>query len=792
MKKEANDARKRKVDLDIQRDIDKRYKRIVQYKKRKYHESIAKELDEMNSNDPNDYWKFLKKVKKKSDPFKHLDINQFTDYYISNNSPPKQKEFDYDLMHEIESGINDFKQPDNPEQIDDIKNDIINGPILESEIILALKKTKSGKSGGSDGITSEFYKFTNGLLDKPLIALFNFIFNSGQYPEEWSTGLINPIYKHGEKKNPQNYRKITLLTALGKLFESVLNNRLQYFVKCLNLEDPQQNGFNPDTQTVDNAFILNSIIEKYRAEKRPVYACFVDFKSAFDFVNRPALLYKLMKSGVKGKMFEILRSIFKKASSRVKWDGLIGKLFKNDTGVLQGGVISPNLFKLYLNDIHKYLGSDCGVQLGKLILNYLLFANDLILISETKSGLQKLLNRLSKFCSRWHLILNEEKTKFMTFNKKYEISNTVSTMTFNDKQIEEVDKYKYVGIVFSNKPDTYVDHYDYIKDKVMHSIYSLKSLLKQAAGNHMPYHLLIKLFDQQIRPIIEYGSEIWCPNKEMYNIEKLQIVFLKNIFSLNKHTPTLAVLGDTGKTPLWFRQKISVIKYWARIQQLPQNNILRQSYNELYRLHLAGHRTWVNKVSIFLEANGQGYLPLSCQLSNYETGTIIRKAKEIMFTHNQTFFFDNVNDSNSHPKLRTYKLVKTTFGTEPYILTIKNKKFQRAIFRLRASSHRLAIETGRHTIPITPLALRKCQYCNSNDIDDEIHFTLKCQFHKKQRQDLISLLSTSFSDISDEESYRNAFIFLLTSQDVHIIETLGKFLYSAFNKREQYPLGELT
>ena len=298
-----------------------------------------------------------------------------------------------------------------------IMNDILNGPITLDELNKALKNSKTGKACGIDGIQMEFLKFSKGHLDKPLLSLFNYIFDNGVYPKAWSTGLINPIFKQNDKTLAENYRKITLLSSLSKTFENILNNRLSYCKETVMSDDPLQNGFNKDTPVTDNVFILNGIIEKYKATKKPLYVCFVDFKSAFDNVNRKALFYKLSKQDVKGKFYKIIKSMLNNAKSKVKWDNNLGDIIDNLYGVLQGGVISPALFKIFIEDLPKYLDPEDGVKMGSILIHYLLHADDLVLISETSSGLQNLLLGLETFCSRWHITVNLVKTNVLIFNK---------------------------------------------------------------------------------------------------------------------------------------------------------------------------------------------------------------------------------------------------------------------------------------------------------------------------------------------------------------------------------------
>ena len=104
-------------------------------------------------------------------------------------------------------------------------------------------------------------------------------------------------------------------------------------------------------------FVLNRISDKCKVVGLPLYACFADFKSAFDLINCSRLLYKLMNEGCSGKFLAIVQSTFRHSTSRVKWRGCLGEIFENIYGVLQGGVLSPNLFKLFHEDLPDYINA---------------------------------------------------------------------------------------------------------------------------------------------------------------------------------------------------------------------------------------------------------------------------------------------------------------------------------------------------------------------------------------------------------------------------------------------------
>ena len=133
----------------------------------------------------------------------------------------------------------------------------------------------------------------------------------------------------------------------------------------------------------------------------------------------------------------------------VKWDMELSEMFDNVYGVLQGGVISPSLFKLYIDDMCQYFHDISGVTIGNTSINHLNFADDLVLISETSTGLQTFVNDLERYCRRWHLSLDISKTKIMIFNEKYEVCRDVMRFSFEGNPIEQADSYKYLGVFLS-------------------------------------------------------------------------------------------------------------------------------------------------------------------------------------------------------------------------------------------------------------------------------------------------------------------------------------------------------
>ena len=151
----------------------------------------------------------------------------------------------------------------------------LNSTITAEEIKKAIQKLKCRKAAGVGGISAKFYKYGCNELLPALELLLNTFLTNAEYPSRWATGIIHPVYKKGDHGVQDNYRKITVMPCIGKLFESILNNRLSFKNKGSNDNDPYQAGFKTNLRTKDNILILCAIIDKQRCLFKPLYTCFV-------------------------------------------------------------------------------------------------------------------------------------------------------------------------------------------------------------------------------------------------------------------------------------------------------------------------------------------------------------------------------------------------------------------------------------------------------------------------------------------------------------------------------------
>ena len=321
---------------------------------------------------------------------------------------------------------------------------IINDNFTVTEISDIIDKLKNNKSPGFDLIPVEFIKTCKPELLSLITDILNYIINSRDFPDIWAEGIRTSVSKNDRITDENNYRSVTVLSVFTKIFEMAVNNRLNFVSTAYDTAGRFNGGFTQGSWRSDNIFILQGLIERLNILGKPIFMCMVDFCKAFDLVNRYILFFKLIKSGVHGKVIDTLRSLYKKTYYRVKCHERLSPIITENIGVYQGVNASPTLFRHFLSDLGDYLHTHCGLCITDDIIVHLLWADDLVLISDSHKCPQKLLNGLHEFCAKNLMIVNEVKTKVLIYGQK-----NAPDIYFNGQRIEAVQSYKYLGNIIS-------------------------------------------------------------------------------------------------------------------------------------------------------------------------------------------------------------------------------------------------------------------------------------------------------------------------------------------------------
>ena len=272
---------------------------------------------------------------------------------------------------------------------------------------------------------------------------------------------------------------------------------------------------------------------------------------------------KILQNGIGGLFYSLLKNMYSKSLLSVRVGHELTDAFASSIGVRQGDVLSPNLFKIFINDLPKYLElcSD-NIYLNTHRVNCLLYADDVVLVSKSAVGLQKSLNLLETYCNDWCIDVNTSKTKVLIFNKPGRLIN--DKFTFRGIPIESVRKYKYLGILFTISGSFTEAKHD-LFNKATKALYKLKAdLLSLRPSIKSSLHI----FNHTVKPILNYSSEIWgCYLPKSFNstslcdftklpavfpCEKMEMHFLKYLLGVSKKASNFAVMSEFGKYPIIF------------------------------------------------------------------------------------------------------------------------------------------------------------------------------------------------------------------------------------------------
>jgi hypothetical protein len=330
-----------------------------------------------------------------------------------------------------------LSNPDPLNLLSDIQIDV-------EDIKNLVSKLENNKSPGIDTITNELIKNGGDGICVALVKLFNRLLEFEKSPDKWNKGIIVPIFKKGNKNDLNNYRGITLTSCISKMFNRLISNCISSFIEENNILSEIQGGFRKDHRCEDHVFTLKSITAARLAEKKSTYLAFLDFRKAFDTVWRDGLLSVAWNIGIRGKIWNILDSLYNNVFCNVKFGDIVTDYFEVDEGLKQGCVLSPILFCIYINELAKMLeNNNVGINVCNVKISCLFWADDVVLIADNEQDLIHMLNTAAEFSKKWKMHFNHSKSNVLVVGKRV---NKNKLWKLGDDFINEVDSYKYLGI----------------------------------------------------------------------------------------------------------------------------------------------------------------------------------------------------------------------------------------------------------------------------------------------------------------------------------------------------------
>ena len=713
----------------------KTYKRLVKSKQKEFVDKMFSDLESIKGNDTKGYMDLIKSMRdgtfdrEVSDDTSDISPKDWFCHFSKLLAKNVDSHSDVNYKHIIDSELGLFRTE-------------LDNPFKRCELLKGLKGLKNNKASSFDQISNEMLKIGGNIIIEPLLKLFNSILNQSLYPSAWKYDILHPIHKSGVKDDPNNFRGIAIASCFGKLFTTLLRNRLQNFCDKGDIVSRFQGSGKKGSRTADNHMILKFLCDKIvKGEKKKLYCCFVDIKKAFDFTNRNKLFLKLIRDyKIGGNFLKILMQIYTDHKVFVRLsEGLLQPIITT-IGLKQGCCLSGLLFNLFVNDLPSIFDLSCDpVSILDENMSCLLWADDLLIMSRSAKGLQNAIDKTKSFYDSLGLEVNQKKSKVMIFNGRGLKLDSVPGQQFHIgcNLIEVVDSYQYLGI--SLRPSGSMQFaVSELFDKASRAWFAISNVLHK--HKRLPINRAFQLFDSLIRPIALFSSEFWLPiilakknlvSKvsllkawENLHFEVLNQKLCRILLSVHKRCSRLAALGELGRYPSFIPALKNCLKYEWMISRNDNGSLISKAVREMASKPYLD--TWYTRVQDIKAVLGITQLH-GC---NDSVGLQLNKKLYSLFDR---FWIDQIcseklgNDGIDHNKLRFYRTLKSSFTPEPYITKVLNKSQRAWLTRYRVSAvPTLGIEAGRYTRPVTPVTSRICKYCTSNKIDDEKHAILEC------------------------------------------------------------------
>ena len=413
----------------------------------------------------------------------------------------------------------------------ELANHGLNSNIPSEELASALELTPNYKAAGADGIKGEFLRYLGEEAREVLLRYYNLIFDHHKSPAQWRKDVAWPIHKQGSEYDPGNYRLITLMSTMAKVYERVMHARLTKWCNSQRHHpiSPQQVGFQSNLCTLDHLYTLAETVRIRGAAKKPTYARFVDARKAFPSVFKAGLLVKLHHLGVRGRYWLMVSDMYASIKTRILTGhdegaspaDLEALYYDIHTGVREGSILSPLLYILFIDGLLDELSkSNLGVQLrnrltGELTwVGALMYADDLLLLADGPGELQLMMSILTKYARKWRFEINPKRTKtavlcfLETKTQERQRKDTWgATWRCGGHVIHERDSYVYLGVQFTTDLNFH-PHISQLKHLV--ATQKREAVLLGARSGVLPMRRAIFLWKQWVEPKYAYACALWA------------------------------------------------------------------------------------------------------------------------------------------------------------------------------------------------------------------------------------------------------------------------------------------
>ena len=505
---EKNAARARMLQHRTRRNVE-RYRRarnrqnsVLRRKKRQQEDRDREAMEELyQANDTRKFYEKLNSSRKgyvpQADMCRDLDDNLLTD--------------ECEVIERWKQYFDEHLNGDAAESEDGMAVDLsaraednrITAPDLQ-EVEEEIGRLKNNKAAGADQLPSELLKYGGEALARALHWVIAKIWEEERVPEEWMEGIVCPVYKKGDKLDCCNYRAITLLNAAYKVLSQILCRRLSPYAR--QFVGQYQAGFMGARATTDQIFAVRQVMQKCREYNVPTHHLFIDFKSAYDTIDRDQLWQIMHDNGFPDKLTRLVKATMDRVMCVVRVSGTLSSPFESRRGLRQGDGLSCLLFNIALEGVIRRSGINTSGTIFRRSVQLYGFADDIDIVARTFEKMADTYIRLKAEARRIGLVINATKTKYMRGRGSREDNvNLPPRVQIGGDEIEVVDEFVYLGSLVTADNDTSRE----IQRRIMAGNRAYFGLRRTLRSNRIRRRTKLTIYKTLIRPVVLYGHETW-------------------------------------------------------------------------------------------------------------------------------------------------------------------------------------------------------------------------------------------------------------------------------------------
>lgn len=644
--------------------------------------------------------------------------------------------------------------------------------ITEDDLREAAEGLLMWKAPGVDGFTNEMIKK---IKDCPEVLtsftqMFNRIQKDNVVPVQWSESIICPIPKDGDLTDLGNYRGISLISSVAKLYTRALNIKMQTFLEDSKSLLREQAGFRTDRRCLDHIFTLQDVVHRRMQVEKPTYVVFIDFRKAYDLVPREKLFKKMRTMGITEGIISNVKAYYKVTTARVRVSGSFSDPFGIDIGVKQGCTMSPLLFSIFINDILDEVKQlNLGVSIPGVMekLSGLIYADDLALLIERKEDIQPTLDCISRWCRSNHMSTNASKCAILAFGKKWEeYTEELKLVDYllEGKVLPINTCYKYLGVTFCSDLSWEKE----VKNRSEKGLKCLRMITPILRNDRIRIKIRLNYLKAVWIPVVLYGSEVWYQSRnQMKVLDGLYLECIRMVMGCSRISPNYVLLAETDMKPLFalvVKNRAQTYSKWFNM-----NTSLTSSFwlNTLIRLKSVGRCwSWLRYCRTSLGKLGINHSRLETPMCDtrkknknstklavgaiFDIELFIKGEQGPRISENMhkvyirecvekslfQLYLEKLAKKPSCESYMNYMRERGSLKSETYLSEVKYSLGCKILFRARSGSLLIGERIGSHGLSGTD----KCVFCPRKCKETLFHIAFECEGYKTYFEEFFNLI----------------------------------------------------